>query len=549
MNQYHETQEVTFYSACEARLGICNNVWFVATSLLLCTFMLALIGGCSKSDDNKRIAHLLAEAKQASEKACEAANEAKKTRDITEQETQEAGKHLQRAKDSLHSAELEAAWNAAGKTISVAEYAEQISSTMAIPVETTFSEADKANNAVSKLRVIFKGKKDRSGMLQVSEKIGKEAERAVALAKSSGVEADNQERHAKAYREEAEAIRRLLSDLREAEDLLQQTNNTADQAETAAQIAQENGLRITAAVEQIRQARQRGDKSEALQLAKEVSQCAAAVVQAASDAQAYAETARKYANEVLQQTERISDELSADYDNSEVLAAVERMATDADRAAILAANAGQRAAHLPQLAKKQSKRFIVGGRESLDALISAPNQQDDFQDKRYVEGGFGGGNSAVVIPQLPPMPVMTNRPVGMLLPEPRRSAAATRPLRELTQACDSHESDFLPGGYIESEFHLRPDNVLEVRRMFGEKKHVTMIWRLSYQWSEDHSHLLIGKETKRRVSSAALTGFAIKDIDVEVSAATQPLPIKLPYQELPDGGVRLGNKLYVIRGQ
>ena len=541
MNEYHKRLDLTLFAACEHRFGVHARAELIVMIMLLCAFMLSNIGGCSKSDDDEQRMRLLADAKQASERAADSSKEAEKASEDTEDNTQEAGDHLQQAKDSLHSAELEAAANAARDTISAAEHAEEFGSTVANPVETTFSEADKAKQTISTLRATFKSIENETDMLHVTEEISRKTDDAVSLAKSSSIKADKQQELAKAHKDEAQAILRLISKLAEAKSSLQQAQDAAKQAEESTQTAQELSQKAAEAAEK---AQQSGNQSKALEYAAEARQLAGASGKSASQAESHAEVAGKHANHVLELTDHVSAELDSGYENSELAAYTEEIASDAKRVATSAVKVGQEAEYTARVAKENAQHLLVTFPELPNDLSENPSQPQASAQGNGAQKNVDEEIDPALIPKLPPMPVFRSKPRGALIPENTLVLQPSKTASRFRQICDNHKPDFLPGGYSGSEFRLRVDDILEVRRTFGEKGCISLTWRMSYRWNKNRTCLLIGEEPESRPPSAALVGFAVRSMNVNALPAADSMPVELAYEELPNGTVRLGGKLY-----
>lgn len=199
---------------------------------------------------------------------------------------------------------------------------------------------------------------------------------------------------------------------------------------------------------------------------------------------------------------------------------------------------------MANLAGEQAKHTLAEISVYLETSTSDPNQQDYNRVPQQSKQDSKSKIDLALLPKLPPMPVLTSKPRGLLIPKNEPPPVTTKTMERLQQVCNNHEPDFLPGGYAESEFYLRADNILEVRRFFGDNKDVSMIWRMDYRWNEDHTYLLLGNDPKRRPPDASLEGFTIKDIGVKASTATESFPVELPYEKLPDGRIQLGKKIY-----
>ena len=105
-------------------------------------------------------------------------------------------------------------------------------------------------------------------------------------------------------------------------------------------------------------------------------------------------------------------------------------------------------------------------------------------------------------------------------------------------------SDFLPGGYVTGTIDIRADGVLEVTRTYDRAGEVSVTWRVAYEWNEDRTELVLGRDEQGRPPAGTLRGFAIPDAGVRATPASMPFPVTLAYEPLTDGRIRLGAKRY-----
>jgi hypothetical protein len=107
----------------------------------------------------------------------------------------------------------------------------------------------------------------------------------------------------------------------------------------------------------------------------------------------------------------------------------------------------------------------------------------------------------------------------------------------------------MPGGYKTSTFIFRVDGILEVRRTFGNQGALVQTWRISYDWNEGRTEVLLGKDPKLRPPAASLKGYVNKELGIFMKAPTQRLPIILTRTDLPEDRLRLGKKTYRLLGK
>ncbi|MCK4600870.1 MAG: hypothetical protein KAU28_00290 [Phycisphaerae bacterium] len=199
----------------------------------------------------------------------------------------------------------------------------------------------------------------------------------------------------------------------------------------------------------------------------------------------------------------------------------------------------------------------VGPTEGQDAPPDNAAEADGVMGGKEMRTSPGDGSDAisadgggrVPLPVLPtPHPLPPDEDVslveGTVLPEDVGSAQ--EPITGVwRQVGGSDAADFLPGGYVASEFAFLADGTIRMRRTFDADGDVVMTWRVSYEWNESQTELTVGLDPDTRPTPASLRGFTIRESNVQATSATQDLPCVLKCVRSDDGQILLADKTYV----
>lgn len=162
----------------------------------------------------------------------------------------------------------------------------------------------------------------------------------------------------------------------------------------------------------------------------------------------------------------------------------------------------------------------------------------------FVKSSASAAQDAVTIhhtPEVTRVPHMKSTPEGILKAKKGEVAPVTV-LGNWTQIDQNTKADFLPGGYTNSTLVFRADGVLEVRRTWGQS--IQKSYRMSYQWKENKSRLILGEKPKDRPSKDLLTAFRIDRLGVVGTQATMNFPARLNCITEASGLITLGEKRY-----
>lgn len=176
---------------------------------------------------------------------------------------------------------------------------------------------------------------------------------------------------------------------------------------------------------------------------------------------------------------------------------------------------------------------------------STEGQDTPSDNVAEADGASGGMINVPQLPTPPPLPPAedVSSVEGTVVPED--AAPAQESITGVwRQVGGSGAADFLPGGYVASEFTFLADGTVRIRRTFDEDGDVVMTWRVSYEWNEDQSELTIGSDADSRPDPASLKGFTIQESNVHATPATQDLPCTFTCVRSDDGQIRLDGKTY-----
>ena len=249
-----------------------------------------------------------------------------------------------------------------------------------------------------------------------------------------------------------------------------------------------------------------------------------------------AEVAARSAETLSQERSNISFVRLA---RAEVAKAVE----NADQAAAIAREARQKAMDARKQAQQASAALGKSGMPAT-ALVTGDAVPKDTITKPIAATSRRPPTIDVAqIPSLPePPPPTQSKPTGMI--EARQSNEPPPETLGRWQQVDGDASaDFLPGSYTSSVLILRADDVLEVRRTFGKKGEVSMVWEIGFEWNADRTQIILGRDQARRPVPELLKGFTLDDGFV-VQGAKLAFPTSLRCTRLESGNVQLGEKSY-----
>lgn len=179
-----------------------------------------------------------------------------------------------------------------------------------------------------------------------------------------------------------------------------------------------------------------------------------------------------------------------------------------------------------------------------DGAVGPTEGQDAPPDDVAESEGDGGGKAPLPeLPTPPPLPHAedVSSVEGTVVPEDVGSAQETI-TGVWRQVGGSGAADFLPGGYVASEFAFLADGTIRIRRTFDKGGDIVMTWRVSYEWNESETELTVGLGA--RPTPASLRGFTIRESNVQATSATQDLPCVLKCVRSDDGQIRLADKTY-----
>ncbi|MEI7836312.1 MAG: hypothetical protein WCK05_07850 [Planctomycetota bacterium] len=324
----------------------------------------------------------------------------------------------------------------------------------------------------------------------------------------------------------------------------------ADSAKASAEAARGEAQKAVSAQDGAESHAEKARKAAATGNPKEAGAAAEAARRAAEDAADCAKEASGHALEIKGSIAAGDSPSAGIADQAatirEALAEGVKAAQQAEAASTGAAKA---AANAQQHAAEAQKPAFDSAEEPspvlADKKVEEPAAEAQGTPAGQVAGRPQGGVFDIgAVPLVPELVTPRPRPTGIIEAETPVTTRPTRILGAWSQVDGDQDADFVLGGYASSTIVFRVDGILEVRRVFGTESPISMVWRMSCDWSQDGRTLTLGKEENAKTLAASLKGFAISGSGIRSTDAAQSLPLTTTVTRLANGDIRFNGKTY-----
>ena len=160
-------------------------------------------------------------------------------------------------------------------------------------------------------------------------------------------------------------------------------------------------------------------------------------------------------------------------------------------------------------------------------------------------GDLRGMNDNIprTIPALPKIPSIPEGPKGHISPETIDHVPDLPSTMVLKQVNGDSDTGRFPNNYCESYLILRIGDTAEFKRIYGKNQDCTLLVRLKYQWSENHTSLLLDLPSNNTFSANTLN--EMLGMVINSDSGSLSFPITLPVQNIDEHKLQIGDMVFL----